>query len=214
MRPAGHVDTIKVQLGQRVLYLYLFTGDTTVLVDTGISSTPSNEVQAYLAQLGIKWENISLAINTHCDVDHFGGNADLKRLSPRTLLLAHELDRELIEDPEVTMRQRYLQFEVKHSIALPDHVKADLRRMMGRPAPLDILVKGGEQIRIDDSTRLHVLHTPGHSQGHISLYDANRKALYIGDAVLWKYVPDKDGKPALPPPIFIPTNIWKRLDNS
>ncbi|MEM4374740.1 MAG: MBL fold metallo-hydrolase, partial [Nitrososphaerota archaeon] len=147
MELADRVHMVEVQLGRRILYLYLFVGDVTVLLDTGMSQTPNSELLAYLSVANVKPEDISIAINTHCDADHFGGNAGLKNLSPRTLLLAHELDSELIEDPEMTMKERYLQFEERHSIILPSHVKVELRSMMGLPTRLDVLLRGGEEIR-------------------------------------------------------------------
>jgi len=198
------VHRVEVKLGVRVLYLYLFIGDTTVLLDTGTARTPREELQAHMEELGMKLQDISLAINTHCDADHFGGNALLKTLSPRTLLVAHELDMPQIEDPEVTMRERYTQFEADHGIVLPDHVKEELRAMMGQGMRLDVLLRGDEEIRVDDSRRLRVLHTPGHSRGHVALYDSRERALYIGDAVLWRYIPDKAGKPALAPSYLYP----------
>jgi glyoxylase-like metal-dependent hydrolase (beta-lactamase superfamily II) len=44
-----------------------------------------------------------------------------------------------------------------------------------------------------------VLHTPGHSDGHVALWDAARSALVIGDATLGETVPTADGAPAFPP---------------
>ncbi|GBC68412.1 Hydroxyacylglutathione hydrolase [archaeon HR01] len=204
MEISDGVHRIEVRLGRRKLYLYLYTGDVNVLLDTGIANTPAAELARYMSEIGMQLNEITLALNTHCDADHFGGNSELKKLSPRTVLTAHQFDRSQIESPENTMNLRYLQFEREHGIALPDNVKAELRSMMGEPTPLDLLVNGGEEIRIDDKRRLKVLHTPGHSKGHISLYDRRDRAIYIGDAVLWKYIPASDGRPALPPSYLYP----------
>jgi glyoxylase-like metal-dependent hydrolase (beta-lactamase superfamily II) len=52
----------------------------------------------------------------------------------------------------------------------------------------------GEDVRVDQALRtgdvvdaiggLEVIHTPGHTPGHISLYSKSRRLLFAGDAVL------------------------------
>jgi hydroxyacylglutathione hydrolase len=54
-----------------------------------------------------------------------------------------------------------------------------------RPAPMpDRLVKEGDQVEIG-SLRFEVLFTPGHTPGHICLYEASKNVLFDGD-VLFK----------------------------
>jgi glyoxylase-like metal-dependent hydrolase (beta-lactamase superfamily II) len=204
MELAAGVHRIEIELGPRIVYLYLFVGDVTVLLDTGPSWAPESVLRSYMSEIGMDLRDITIAINTHCDADHFGGNASMKALSPKTLLIAHESDRSQIENPEITMIRRYLQFEPEHGITLPDDVKADLYKMMGRGTNLDILFKGGEEVRISSERRLQVLHAPGHSDGHIAFFDHYDRTLYIGDAVLWRYIPDRKGRPALPPSYLKP----------
>jgi glyoxylase-like metal-dependent hydrolase (beta-lactamase superfamily II) len=212
MKLAEGVHRIEEPLGKRVLYLYLFTGDTILLFDTGVADTPARTVKPYLEGLGLGIDAITLALNSHCDADHFGGNAQLKELSPRTLLAAHAADRAQIEDPEVTMRVRYRQFAQDHDLDLSQEVQEALRAMMGRPQPLDLLLQGGETVRIGPNLSLQVLHAPGHSHGHIALYDPERRELYLGDAVLWKYIPNADGSPALAPTYLYPDSYLETIN--
>jgi glyoxylase-like metal-dependent hydrolase (beta-lactamase superfamily II) len=44
-----------------------------------------------------------------------------------------------------------------------------------------------------------VLHTPGHSRGHLTVYDPRSRTAVITDATLWNAVLTKTGEPAFPP---------------
>ena len=62
----------------------------------------------------------------------------------------------------------------------------------------DIGFAGNE--RIDLGGRyVEILHTPGHSWGHVSILDEKSRAIIIGDAVLGNSVLLADGQPAFPP---------------
>jgi glyoxylase-like metal-dependent hydrolase (beta-lactamase superfamily II) len=45
--------------------------------------------------------------------------------------------------------------------------------------------------------RVEVLHTPGHSEGHLSLWDPRSRTLIIADAAMGRALPYVDGEPAL-----------------
>jgi glyoxylase-like metal-dependent hydrolase (beta-lactamase superfamily II) len=63
-------------------------------------------------------------------------------------------------------------------------------RMFGaqQSPPADITVSDGDTITIGNVS-LKVIHTPGHSRGHICLYDEDRKILFSGDQVLGSGTP-------------------------
>jgi glyoxylase-like metal-dependent hydrolase (beta-lactamase superfamily II) len=71
--------------------------------------------------------------------------------------------------------------------------------MSGPDAELDLLLSGGESIRLSSGWVVKVLHLPGHSHGHIGVFDPKNNAAFIGDAVLHKTVPDIMGRPNEPP---------------
>jgi glyoxylase-like metal-dependent hydrolase (beta-lactamase superfamily II) len=190
---------IEGNLGGKPLYLYFFDGKVKLLLDTGVKNSPNELIVPFLKSIGEKASSIAIAINTHADSDHFGGNSQLKRLSPSTILAAHVNDRILIEDPERIISERYNMFSKEHGIHMTPNAQKNTRAMMGSYQELDLLLQDGEIIRVDTGLQLKVLHVPGHSHGHLALYDAAKNILFIGDAVLWKYIPDSDGKPILAP---------------
>ena len=191
-------------LGDRVLYQYLLSGNRSLLVDTGTRETPARTTIPFMESIGLKKDDLTFAINTHCDADHFGGNSELRRLAHRTLLAAHREDREQIEDPDLPMKIRYNAFSAEHGIEYAPEVKSSLREMMGDRCGLDILLRGGEVFQLSDDWGVEILHVPGHSHGHIAVWDPRNKALIIGDAVMGKYIPTADGRPALAPTYMYP----------
>lgn len=113
---------IASHLGDRVLHQYLLSGERFLLVDTGTHQTPLETTLAFMESVGLGKDDLTYATNTHRDADHFGGNSELRRLAPRTLLVAHKADREQIENPEANMQLRYNVFSRDHGIEYPPEV--------------------------------------------------------------------------------------------
>ena len=53
-------------------------------------------------------------------------------------------------------------------------------------------------MNLSDEWGLEVLHVPGHSRGHLAVYDAKYKAVFVSDAIHGRGCPDAEGKLALP----------------
>ena len=81
-----YLHQIQSLVGDRNLFQYLFVGDNVVLLDTGASYTPSEVILPLLAKLGIQPSRLTVAINTHADADHHGGNESLKKAAGQMLL--------------------------------------------------------------------------------------------------------------------------------
>jgi len=101
--------------------------------------------------------SLEYIVNTHAHADHAGGNCELKERTGAQLLV-HEKEVPILE-----------------------HI-VELGRMFGlrlRPSPApDRFVKEGDTVTAGNLT-LHVLDTPGHSPGSISLYADN--VVFVGD---------------------------------
>ncbi len=196
-----HVYQIASLVADRNLFQYLFVGDNTVLLDTGASYTPGETIVPFLKTIGIAPARLTIAINTHADADHHGGNASLKKIAGQVLLACGDQDRLMIEDPDRLFASRYNQWIPDHGVGLGLHPEASawVRKMVGDAQRIDQTFVGGEHIRIDDERSLQVLHVPGHSDGHLALYDPVNKAVFVGDALHGRYCPTTAGEPALPP---------------
>jgi glyoxylase-like metal-dependent hydrolase (beta-lactamase superfamily II) len=155
-------------------------------------------------QLGLTPERLKLAVNTHADADHHGGNAGLKSECENVLLACGELDREVIENPDRLFASRYNQWIAGHGVGLGTNPDAEawVRKMTGVRQPIDVSFRGGEHIAISDQLSLRVLHLPGHSNGHLAFYDNRHRAVYVGDALHGNCCPSRENKPSLPPAYF------------
>lgn len=74
--------------------------------------------------------------------------------------------------------------------------------MIGPDAGVDIGLRGGETLGLGGGMRYQVLHTPGHTAGHLSLWSPERRLLIMQDAVLWRGVRDRRGDVPSPPPYY------------
>src|SRR5581483_720717 len=103
------------------------------------------------------------------------------------------------EDPNILYAERYNQFAADHGISYNDEIRKIMLDWSGAYTQMDVLLKGGETLRVSDDWRVKLIHTPGHTWGHMSLYDPKNNWAFISDAVLWTTVPDNQGNPTMPP---------------
>jgi glyoxylase-like metal-dependent hydrolase (beta-lactamase superfamily II) len=199
MEVAPGIHRLVAPLGDRINAIHLFVGtDAALVVDTGLEADPAGTIAPYLDRIGLDPARIRYVVNTHGDFDHMGGNASIRRLAGRALLMCGEADRPLVEDVERMIAERYGEFAADHGLDDSDDTKAWIRDN-ATATPIDIGLTGGEQIHLGDGWHLEVLHTPGHSLGSVSVWDPRSRSLAIGDAVLWNAVLLADGAPAFPP---------------
>ena len=189
-----HVYRIQSLFGGRNLFQYLFVGDNTVLVDTGIATTPEQVIFPYMDSLKLSPQRLTLAVTTHADVDHQGGNDAIKRISPGTWLSCGAADRAMVEDPRTLYDLRYNFLQADHEVGFEPDPSPDA----GKTRRMDVCFTGGEVIRLRDGWHLEVLHVPGHSHGHLALYDPLHKTAFVGDAIHGRGCPFATGGMAIP----------------
>jgi len=204
MKIFPHQYQIASLVADRNLYQYLFVGDQIVLLDTGASNTPHEAILPYFERLGIPITRLNLAINTHADADHHGGNGNLKDAAPDVQLACGSADKRLIEEVDVLFASRYNQWIAEHGVGLGLNPEASawVRQMVGDTKPIDKTFAGDEVIALDDSRHLRILHVPGHSDGHLAVYDPVNRAVFVGDALHGNFCPDVTGAPSLPPAYY------------
>jgi glyoxylase-like metal-dependent hydrolase (beta-lactamase superfamily II) len=179
--------------------LYLFAGrERSLLFDVGVDGTAQKHLVPYLSRTGLDPKRIRWAVISHADVDHFGGLASLRELNPDTICVAHRLDAPLIADYATYEARRARGFREPWGLDESPEVLA-WTRSVTRESPVDMALTGGETVDLGDGWELEIVHVPGHTHGHLAVYDPRSRALAVADAVLGDMVTHADGRPAFPP---------------
>ncbi len=191
---APGIHRVESDLGPRFMCQFVLAGrERTLLVDTGLADTPSEVLVPYLERIGAEPD---LVLTSHADLDHSGGNRALRARFPHALFACHEADRRWIESNEAMLRENY-GWHAAYGFPQPD--AAELLRQMGGDSPVDLGLAGGETIRLEPGRRVEVLHLPGHTYGHLGLWDERSRTAVVVDAVLADGIYDRAGNRLIPP---------------
>ena len=164
------------QLKMNLVNCYLLeTQDGLLLIDTGYPNS-ADKLFSAVRQAGHDPAHIRHLLLTHCHIDHGGSAAEVRRRTgARTY--AHALDGPLIDQgiaerpgttrtPGLVNLLVYL-FFIKYAGTSYE------------PIPIDQLLHHGEVLPLMGG--IEVVHTPGHSAGHVCLLLRQEKILVAGD---------------------------------
>jgi glyoxylase-like metal-dependent hydrolase (beta-lactamase superfamily II) len=199
MEVAPGIHRIEGDLGERYVCQYLLVGETrSLLVDTGLRDMPSTVIAPYLEGLGMSLSDVDDVVISHADVDHCGGNRLLRELAPDVRILCGEADRPWIESNAAMLNDNYRWYEAHGFGPSADDV-AFLEHELGGDAHVDMGLRGGETLRLGPSWLVEVLALPGHTPGHVGIWDPRSGAAIIIDAVLRDGIYDRAGARLIPP---------------
>ena len=189
----NHIESVNVYI--------LEDGDSVTLVDCGMwhPGEPEDGLTKLNDALNVRGyvlDDISRIIVTHAHIDHYGMAGRLMELT-RAELLMHamtDLDCEKYRHPE-TAQARKRDTYSDHGVPrdeLPAYADtlAEWMPYLYSVVEASTRLHGGEIIRIG-KRQWEILHTPGHSLGHICLWSPADKLLFSGDHLL----------PAVSPPV-------------
>jgi glyoxylase-like metal-dependent hydrolase (beta-lactamase superfamily II) len=206
MEVAPGIHRIEGDLGERYVCQYLLVGEErTLLVDTGVRDMPAQVIAPYLATLDRSLGDLDDVLISHADVDHCGGNRALRAAAPSARLLCGEPDRAWIESNAAMMAGNYRWYE-PYGFGLSADDVAFLERELGGDAPIDVGLRGGETLRLGPDWRVEVMALPGHTPGHLGLWDPRSGAAIVIDAVLADGVYDRAGNRLAPPRYYSATD--------
>jgi hydroxyacylglutathione hydrolase len=122
---------------------------------------PGDEISSILEILTRHGLKVTAIVITHAHIDHIGGAQKLKLATGAPVYMN-------LNDAEL---QKMLPVQATWlGMAEPD------------PVTIDAPAKDGDRILVG-ATEFHVLHTPGHTQGSISLYAPSENKLIAGDTL-------------------------------
>ncbi|MDE5897214.1 MAG: MBL fold metallo-hydrolase [Clostridia bacterium] len=162
-------------------HCYLLIGNARcLLIDTGLGICNIAEQVKKLTEKPV------VAVATHIHWDHIGGH----RYFPD--FYAHENELPWLHG-EFPLSIQTVRNMVVDSCDLPEGFDVNAYEMF-QGTPTKVL-NGGETIELGER-QIEVLHTPGHSPGHLCFWEKNRGYVFTGDLIyrdtLFAYYPSTD----------------------
>ncbi len=190
---------ISSTLGARRFAQWLVVGnDRLLLVDSGIGGTVTQHIIPALATLGRQPAEITDVIISHADVDHYGGNAELRRLAPHACIRASGHDRSWLESWAVISRERYGWYR-RHGLDYDAATWAWLKSSAGPDTPLDGTINDGAAFELG-GIAVEIIALPGHSPGHLGVVHRESGTAIVMDAVLERGLYSTNDELISPPP--------------
>jgi len=180
------ITTFKVEkvLGNNQITFYptvIRVNDKNYLVDCGYEES-FGEFVAALNTLGISIEDLYAIIISHDDIDHLGALHLFKSVNRGLIIYCSK-----IEEPSVSGKiksERLIQAE--NSLAhIPEEYKSwaiDFIQQLKRIQRLEVDLTLNDNDKIEQD--IVVIHTPGHTKGHVSLYIPSEGTVIANDAVI------------------------------
>ena len=178
----------------KTLNSYLIKGGGRfLLIDTGMNREECmSEMSASLARLNVDLKKTDFFI-THLHADHLGLT---ERLATDTsIVYFNNVEANMVND----VSEKEERWGKMAAIYLSNGFPADELEMAAESHPgrrfgltqhIDFcILKEGDSIEIGDYY-FRCIETPGHSPGHMCLYEANRKILVAGDHILFDITPN------------------------
>jgi glyoxylase-like metal-dependent hydrolase (beta-lactamase superfamily II) len=193
------VHRIEAEVGGRPLYLFAFLGERRLLLDAGCASTVDEFIVPFLERLGLGLSDLDVLVVTHSDLDHQAGAAGVKSANSSLWVTCGVLDIPLVADPEALIARRYQAYAGLHGITPDEDTLAWMRRESGGAVRVDAGWSGGEVLELGADWSVRIMHVPGHSVGHVAIYDERSGALFSGDCLQGSVYLGLDGTPKLCP---------------
>ena len=170
--------------------VFLIEDEPLTLVDCGTSAAASIEcLEAELAAVGHRLEEIELLLLTHQHVDHMGGAREVARRSGAEVACVAALAPYLEDFETAVSRDDAIVVSLLRAHGVPDSLTATAiaaagdRRPYGQSVRIDVPIAEGGEIMLRDR-RLRLLRRPGHSPSDTIFVDPERRSMFGGDHLL------------------------------
>lgn len=180
--------------------VYVVEGDPLTLIDTGVRRANARAaLAAAFDALGLELADVERVILTHYHTDHMGQVATLREAGAELELWVHEDDADDVAEFSIEREER---IDESNALFTEHGVPVDLlarqaarirRDVAGGPplaiaTPVDRRLRDGERVAFKDF-ELEVIHSPGHTAGHIVLAESQTGTLLTGDHLMGNAVP-------------------------
>lgn len=162
MEIAKGVEMLQLEFQEFIIHpILLWNDEMAVLIDTGFPGQ-FEDIQVEMKRVGVFVNKLKVVILTHQDIDHIGSLPDVLENGVGDIkVYAHELDKPYIEGDLPLLKDVHVENPPKGKVS-------------------DTVIDGQE---LPYCGGIRILHTPGHTPGHISLYLKRSKILVAGDSM-------------------------------
>ncbi|MCU5299173.1 MBL fold metallo-hydrolase [Bacillus paranthracis] len=162
MEIAKGVEMLQLKFQEFIIHpILLWNDEMAVLIDTGFPGQ-FEDIQVEMERVGVSVDKLKVVILTHQDIDHIGSLPDVLENGVSDIkVYAHELDKPYIEGDLPLLKDVHVENPPKGKVS-------------------DTVIDGQE---LPYCGGIRILHTPGHTPGHISLYLKRSKILVAGDSM-------------------------------
>jgi glyoxylase-like metal-dependent hydrolase (beta-lactamase superfamily II) len=150
-------------------------GEGLTLIDTLFDADPKI-ILDQIAVCGRTITDLRRILLTHAHRSHLGGLAELKQRSGAAVY-SHEWEADIVAGERPAQQVSWVpkdsfktyMFQLGNNLNVAHHPACQV----------DHFLTGGEELG-----PVQVLHTPGHSPGHLAFYSPDRRVLFTGDTVV------------------------------
>jgi len=150
----------------RFVNVILVFGEKITLIDTGVKGS-EKVIFDYLEQQNRHFSEIGRIILSHSHPDHIGSAASIKELT-NCEVLAHELEKDWIEDLELQNRQRPV---------------PGFYNLVSRPVKIDTYIDDNQIMTVEDGISIRFTKSPGHSKGMLNMLFIEDRILFTADSI-------------------------------
>lgn len=156
------VEMLQLEFHGNIIHpTLLWDQEIAVLIDTGFTGQ-IEDLREEMEKVGVSFDKLKVIILTHQDIDHIGSLPEILQECGSTIkVYAHELDKPYIQGDLPLLKDGHIENPPKGKVK-------------------DTLIDGQE---LSYCGGIRVIHTPGHTPGHVSLYLKQSKTLIAGDSM-------------------------------
>ncbi|WP_061463099.1 MBL fold metallo-hydrolase [Peribacillus simplex] len=182
MTNSVRVIPIECKFGRTTAYAYYIDAPEPALIDTGIASSASQEIETVLVEHGLRIEDIRWILLTHGHVDHLGGARAIWEITKGCAeVVIPQKEAYLLRNRSAhitdykQLQGQYLDVETqeKHTAILLNDIGEGLKPT--------VEVVGGDRLLLGGDVSITVVETPGHSIGSVT---------FVLDGVNWAFAAD------------------------
>jgi len=193
------IDTL-FDVGSVAIYLMQIDGKN-IFYDAGLNMRNWEKLFfSALQDINISIKDIDYCIISHHHLDHIGLIKKFKRMNPNIQIVMGEfthstfkwetdrVNSEELENEAKKIAKEMIKFGISEAQGKRLVAWHKMWPMLRRYHEPDKIVRDGEEISFK-TNKLKIIWTPGHSLGHICVFEENNRYLFSGDHILSRITP-------------------------